>query len=103
MRVLALDLATVTGWAARIDDQDTSGFVDFTPHPGEGRGWRYIRFNAWLYPWKQWNLEAVVAAYNAGQGGVEAVMSKGGLPRYAAYPGYVVKVMTAYAWYLSQL
>lgn len=48
MRVLALDLATRTGWAKWDGERRESGFVDFTPKRGESPGMRYVRFNAWL-------------------------------------------------------
>jgi crossover junction endodeoxyribonuclease RuvC len=60
MNILAIDAATVTGWASEIDRRRESGFKDFTPLPGEGPGWRYIRFNVWLYTWKEKPLELVV-------------------------------------------
>jgi len=60
MNLLALDLATKTGFAAEIERRRESGWKDFTPLPGEGPGWRYIRFNVWLYSWKEKSLELVV-------------------------------------------
>ncbi len=43
-RILALDLATVTGWAT-----DThSGTENFRKRAGDSRGMIYIRFEAWL-------------------------------------------------------
>jgi Holliday junction resolvasome RuvABC endonuclease subunit len=46
--ILALDLASETGWAMASNGQIESGVVDFSPHRGESAGMRYIRFNAWL-------------------------------------------------------
>jgi Holliday junction resolvasome RuvABC endonuclease subunit len=46
--ILALDLASETGWALGHDGQIESGVVDFTPVRGESAGMRYVRFNAWL-------------------------------------------------------
>jgi len=60
MNILALDVATKCGFAAEIDRRRESGFKDFTPLPGEGPGWRYIRFNVWLYSWKGRKLDLVV-------------------------------------------
>ena len=47
--VLALDLATTTGWALRsADGQINSGTVSFRPSRYDGGGMRYLRFGAWL-------------------------------------------------------
>lgn len=59
--ILALDLATRTGYAAEIDGLRKSGAVSFDPHKHEAGGWRYVRFNAWLYEtWKGRGLKMVV-------------------------------------------
>jgi hypothetical protein len=47
--LLALDLATTTGWALRsTDGAITSGTVSFRPGRYDGGGMRYVRFRAWL-------------------------------------------------------
>jgi hypothetical protein len=47
--LLALDLATVTGWALRgRDGAITSGTVSFRPSRYDGGGIRYVRFRAWV-------------------------------------------------------
>jgi hypothetical protein len=47
--ILALDLATATGWAVRsVDGQILSGTVSFRPSRYDGGGIRYLRFRAWL-------------------------------------------------------
>jgi hypothetical protein len=47
--ILALDLATATGWALRISDgQILSGTVSFRPSRYDGGGIRYLRFRVWL-------------------------------------------------------
>ncbi len=43
-RILALDLGTVTGWAACIDGRMQSGTWTFRPSRYEGGGMRYVRF-----------------------------------------------------------
>ena len=43
-RILALDLGTVTGWAACIDGHVQSGTWTFRPSRYEGGGMRYVRF-----------------------------------------------------------
>jgi hypothetical protein len=47
--ILALDLATNTGWALRLTDGPiTSGTVSFRPSRYDGGGIRYLRFRSWL-------------------------------------------------------
>mgnify|MGYP003339329769 CR=1 FL=1 len=47
--ILALDLATTTGWALRTaDGQILSATVSFKPSRYDGGGIRYLRFRAWL-------------------------------------------------------
>ena len=48
-KILALDLATTTGWALRsADGRVVSGTVSFRPSRYDGGGIRYLRFRAWL-------------------------------------------------------
>ena len=47
--VLALDLATNTGWALRsANGQIVSGTISFRPSRYDGGGIRYLRFRSWL-------------------------------------------------------
>jgi hypothetical protein len=47
--VLALDLATNTGWALRsANHQIVSGTISFRPSRYDGGGIRYLRFRNWL-------------------------------------------------------
>ena len=47
--ILALDLATKTGWALRLaSGQIISGTVSFRPSRYDGGGIRYLRFRRWL-------------------------------------------------------
>lgn len=49
MNILALDLATKTGWAAAIDGKHyESGVQDFSLKRGDSQGMRFLRFNTWL-------------------------------------------------------
>lgn len=48
MNVLALDLATKTGWAIKTDEGIESGMQDFSPKRGESSGMRYLMFRRWL-------------------------------------------------------
>lgn len=45
MRLLALDLATKTGWA---HSDGASGVQDFSPRRGDSPGMRWLEFKAWL-------------------------------------------------------
>lgn len=46
---LALDLGTLTGWAARKDGVLQSGVASFKPGRFEGGGMRYLKFRNWLH------------------------------------------------------
>ena len=46
--ILALDLATMTGWATLIDGKINSGVQNFSKKRGESNGIMFLRFNAWL-------------------------------------------------------
>ena len=48
MNLLALDLATRTGWAVSEDGRITSGVQTFDLRRGESPGMRYLRFRRWL-------------------------------------------------------
>ena len=48
MNILALDLATKTGWALREHDRIESGVETFEPKRHESRGMRFVAFNRWL-------------------------------------------------------
>lgn len=53
MKVLALDLAIVTGWAlgderARDGRTFESGYETFDLRRGDSAGWRYLAFTRWL-------------------------------------------------------
>jgi len=56
MTVLALDMATKTGWAFWDGQKTTSGIQDFSLKRGDSRGMRYLRFEAWLK-----SIEALVS------------------------------------------
>lgn len=46
--ILALDLATVTGWAVNSCNIVTSGTISFKGSRFEGGGMRFLRFRKWL-------------------------------------------------------
>lgn len=48
MRILALDLATKTGYACWNGERVESGVQDFSLKRGESPGMRYLWFNRWL-------------------------------------------------------
>jgi hypothetical protein len=62
--MLALDLATTTGWALRsADGQILSATVSFKPSRYDGGGIRYLRFRAWLESMAQ-NVGCISAVYH---------------------------------------
>ena len=48
MNILALDLATSTGWALSENDRITSGVQTFDVKRGESPGMRFLRLSRWL-------------------------------------------------------
>jgi len=48
MRILALDLGSLTGWASFVDGQIESGTKEFRLERGESPGIRFIKFNNFL-------------------------------------------------------
>lgn len=50
--ILALDMATMTGWAVKIDNYKESGTQWFGLKRGESSGMRFLRFRAWLQDMK---------------------------------------------------
>lgn len=48
MNILALDLATKTGWALKEDGKLEYGLQVFDVKRGESPGMRFLRFNRWL-------------------------------------------------------
>ena len=62
--ILALDLATTTGWALRTTDgQVLSATVSFKPSRFDGGGVRYLRFRSWLDSMAQ-NVGHISAVYH---------------------------------------
>lgn len=55
--ILALDIATKTGWATT----HASGVVDFKPKRGESDGMRVVRFRSWLEEMLAANAYSVIA------------------------------------------
>jgi len=47
MKILSLDLATLTGWATNIEGR-RSGTIEFELKRGESPGMRFLRLRAWL-------------------------------------------------------
>jgi crossover junction endodeoxyribonuclease RuvC len=48
VKILALDLGTVTGWATDVSGKLEYGEMDFSLQRGESPGMRYHNFNSWL-------------------------------------------------------
>ena len=79
--LLALDLATTTGWALRSrDGHITSGSESFKPTRFEGGGMRYLRFKRWLTEVKQCadRVDAVYFEEARRHAGVDAAHAYGG-------------------------
>lgn len=74
MRILALDLATRTGWA---HSSGGSGVQNFAPRRGDSPGMRWIEFRAWLLRLLD-SAPADVIAY-------EQAHHRGGAPTHVAH------------------
>ena len=48
VNILALDLATKTGWASKHNNYFCSGVQDFSLQRGESPGMKFLRFRRWL-------------------------------------------------------
>jgi len=48
VNILALDLATTTGWAALVDGRVESGTHEFVKKHSESPGMRFLRFTSWI-------------------------------------------------------
>ena len=57
--ILALDLATKTGWAMRQNGQIISGVQDFSLKRGDSPGMRYLYFMAWLQQFSKLEMTSV--------------------------------------------
>ena len=78
--VLAIDLGSTTGWAARTDGRIVSGTVEFRPSRFEGGGMRFLRFRRWLTDTKSaiGAIEEIVFEEVRGHRGVDAAHIYGG-------------------------
>lgn len=86
--ILAIDLGTITGWAARTDGRVVSGVVDFRPRRFEGGGMRYLRFRRWLTETKATTGDIAEIVF-------EEVRSHRGVDAAHAYGGFLA---TLSAW-----
>lgn len=83
MRILALDMATATGWATNQFGLVESGVQRFDLRRGESQGMRWIRFNSWLRNWEssRWSpeerIELVVYEQNFLRGGAPTEVAMG--------------------------
>jgi len=48
MNILAIDLGSIVGWAALVDDRVLSGVQQFRPRRFDGGGMQFLRFRQWL-------------------------------------------------------
>lgn len=60
IRMLALDMATNTGWAYRDGESVISGDQNFAARRGESPGMQYVRFKWWL---REWNGKVDLVVY----------------------------------------
>lgn len=59
-RILAIDPGTFTGWASDLNGVRESGCEVFQPRRGQSPGWRFIKFNVWLYAWSAKKIQLIV-------------------------------------------
>jgi Holliday junction resolvasome RuvABC endonuclease subunit len=60
VKILALDMATKTGWALKEGNQIISGVQDFSKQRGESPGMIFLKFRAWLKNFKRDRLLVVI-------------------------------------------
>lgn len=77
MRILALDMATKTGWAMKVSYGLESGVQDFTPKRGESSGMRYLMFRRWLYGMSEGGIDLIVYEQNFRRGGHASEVAAG--------------------------
>ena len=78
--VLALDLATKTGWAWRgPDGEEATGMENFRKRTGESQGMIFIRFQAWLNDFLKDFAVDLICYEQAHQRGRAATEMAGGL------------------------
>jgi Holliday junction resolvasome RuvABC endonuclease subunit len=64
MKILALDLGSLTGWALRAADGSiTSGTTEFKNDRWQGGGMRFLRFKHWLTEMNSIAAEVELVAY----------------------------------------
>ena len=64
LNILALDLATFTGWASQHNNKVKFGSEKFVDKTWDGNGARYLKYEAWLRKFPKFDLlvyEAVMA------------------------------------------
>lgn len=88
MKILALDLATKTGWAFWDGTRIESGMQDFTKQRGESNGMLFVKFNRWLGEFSRTGnrpelivYEQTFAAFGKGGGGFMTEISIGLITR----------------------
>jgi Holliday junction resolvasome RuvABC endonuclease subunit len=92
VRILALDLGTLTGWAFWNGARRESGVQIFDVRRGESPGMRYVRFNTWLGTFGNSNRpELVVYEQTHNRGGAATEVAAGFATRVqewcARWPG----------------
>ena len=77
MNILALDLATRTGWALYENSRIESGVQVFDVKRGESPGMRYVRFNRWMNTMLDKPLDLVVFEQSHHRGGAATEVAAG--------------------------
>lgn len=81
MNILALDLATNTGWAIDANSGIESGVQVFDVRRGESPGMRYMRFNGWMSQWVTWHLDLIIFEQAHHRGGAATEVAAGFVTR----------------------
>ncbi len=86
MKILSLDMATVTGWATNVHG-NRSGTVEFPVKRGESPGMRFLRCRAWLNEMLQLIGKPDVIAYEQAhhRGGADTAVALGFLAELQAF------------------
>ena len=87
MKILALDLATQTGWASEAGGIVTSGTISFKAKGKEGKGFRFMKFQSWL--WEIISVEKPDRVF------FEDVKNHAGVLAAHAYGGYLAMMQAA--------
>lgn len=105
LNILALDLATFTGWSSIYNGKIKFGSEKFSDPTWDGNGARYIKYEAWLNKFPKFDLlvyEAVMAhssvyaghVYGAYLSEVQKFAQRTDIPYIGLHVGAIKKVWT---------